>query len=147
MVSARRFGAPARNDGGRDGVSEEVGAGSLDSVEVGRGEEHVEQALEGLAQVEEDKEGPVEEPCPCLELGEGRGLRVDDIPKILDFCQGRLPLSQQDIRGEFTPVGREIEVVRGGKDEEVVKEVGGIAICAERILVLSKVVQRVDLVQ
>jgi hypothetical protein len=89
----------------------------------------------------------VEEPCPCLELGEGRGLRVDDIPKILDFCQGRLPLSQQDIRGEFTPVGREIEVVRGGKDEEVVEEVGGIAICAERILVLSKVVQRVDLVQ
>jgi hypothetical protein len=135
----------ARYDGGSNDIAKQVGAGCLDGVEVGRGKEHVEQALEVFAEVEKDKQGPVQEPCPCLELVCAVG--IDNVAEILDFGEGRFPLSEQDIAGKLPPVCREVEVVRGREDEKVVEKVGSIAVGAERVLVLAKVVECVYLLE
>ena len=81
--------------------------------------------------VEIDKERPVDEPRAGVKLGEGRfwevvgvgGCRgeegggrpgVDGFSKSVEFLEGDFPSAGEDVRGEFAPVGRVVEVVVGG---------------------------------
>lgn len=106
-TAARRVGVFAIENGGGNDVSQEVRARGLDSVEVRGREKHVEQPLECLAEIKVDKERPVQQPCPRLQLGERVGLRVNHVLQVLNIRQRRLPLTRQDVGGELAPVGRE----------------------------------------
>ena len=120
MVPPAGRGVFAVQNSRRDNVSQEMGTRRLDRVQVCRRQKHVEQPLQGLFQVKVHKEGPVQEPCSRLELSERVGLAVDHVPQVLDVGERGFPLTRQDVAGEFTPVGRERQVERGGKDQKVV---------------------------
>lgn len=147
------FGSSAGDDGGGNKVSEEVGARGLDGVKIGRGKEHVEQTLAALvfSEIEKHKQRPVKQPCSGLKLSERLGKRgtvrvVDGFAEVSNLHQSSVPFTVEDVGGEFTPLGREVELVRGRENEEVVEEVPGRAIVTEGVLVLTKVVKGIDLV-
>lgn len=125
----------------------------MDGVEVGGGKEHVKQALAALvlSEVEKHKERPVKQPCSGLELSERLGKRgtmgvIDGLAEVSDLHQSSVPFTIEDVGGEFTPLSRDVKLVRRRKNEEVVEKVSGRTVVTKRVLVLTKVVKGIDLV-
>lgn len=92
-------GATAASNNGGDQVPQDPGARGLDGVDVGGGEEHVEDGFPGTLGVEEGEEGPVDQHRSVVELGTGvvEQLGVDVFPHILKFVNGRLPVGLEDL--------------------------------------------------
>lgn len=93
----------------------------------------------------------MKQPCPGLELSERLGKRgtvgvIDGLAEVSDLHQSGVPFTVEDVGGKFTPLGRDVELVRRGKNEEVVKKVSGRTVVTKRVLVLTKVVKGIDLV-
>lgn len=137
-------------DGGGDEVSGEVGTRSLERVEVRRGEENVEQSGPPVLVVEEDKETPVEQPTPGLQLDARLGLFlgqgvVDHLPELLESGQRSVPFTRQRVAQQLSPVSRHVQVERRREDEEMVQVRRCSEVVTVRVLVVSVVVERVDL--
>lgn len=88
-------------------IAKDPGAGGLDGVDVGWGEEEFGQSLAGGLVVEEGVERPVDEPGAVFELGKrvGKESGVDVLTDLLDLLHGVLPLLGQDVGGKLTPSG------------------------------------------
>lgn len=146
LLHARVAGAAAAGDDGGDQVAQCPRARGLDGVDVGGGEEEVEEGVAGGVAVEEGEQGPVDEPCALLQLGEGvvEELGVDVLLDLHQLLEGRVPAGGQDLGGELAPCGGRHLVVVGGEDTELVEEVGGPAVVAAAVLEVAEVVKGVN---
>lgn len=139
-------GTVAAGDNGGDQVPQDPGARGLDGVDVGGGEEHVQNGLAGLVPVEEGEEGPVHQHSSVVELGTRvvEQLGVDVFPHVLELLHGRLPVGLQNLRGQLAPGRAGNLVVVGREHSELVEHVGGRAVLAASELELTKVIKGVD---
>ncbi len=105
-----------------------------------------------------DKKRPVNKPRPRVQLGKGwfgcggicggrggqqrcRRPRIDEFPEAVKLLKSNVPSCNEDIRGEFTPMSRRVQVIVGRQNAEMVQVVSGTAVVSIRILEFSKVVQ------
>ena len=158
---------PAREHGGDGDVAQDPGRGGLDGVEVGGGEECLEEESAASGVVEVDEEGPVHEPGTRVERREGlrvrrccrrgrgrcsgrreRGCactRVERLAQRVELLERHVPLAREDVRGKLAPVRGRVQIGVGGQHAEVVEVVGSARVVPVRVLELSKVVQCGDL--
>lgn len=139
-------GAAAAGDDSGDEVAQDPGAGGLDGVDVGGGEEHVEDGLAGGLGVEEGEEGPVEQHGAVIELGArvGEEAGVNALANIFELVDGAVPVCAEDFRRELAPGCGSDAVVVSGEDAELVEHVCGGAVLAAAEVELAKVVELVD---
>lgn len=138
--------ATTAGDNGSNQVSQDPGARGLDGVDVGSGEEHVQDGFPGTLPVEEREKGPVEKHCSVVELSTGvvEKLRVDVFPHVLELIDSRLPVGLEDLGGQLTPGSSRDLVVIGGQNSELVEHIGSGTVLAASELELTKVVESVD---
>lgn len=86
--------ARAAGDDGGNQVTQDPGARSLDGVDVGSREEHVQDGLAGGIRVEEGEQSPVDQHSAVVELRAGvvKQLGVDALTHILHLVDGRFPV-------------------------------------------------------
>jgi hypothetical protein len=127
-------------------ISQDPGAGGLDCIDEGGGEEELADGVPSGLVVEEGEECPVDEPCPVGELCEGvvEEFGIDGFLDLLDFFHCGLPVRGEDFGRELSPCcGRDFIVV-GGQDSKLVEEFGCSLVVAAAVLKIAKVVQNID---
>lgn len=134
--------AAVRDDGGCQ-VAQEPGAGGLDAVDEGLGEEELGELIARGLVVEHGEESPVSEPGAVLELGKGVAEKagVDALLHLHDLLQCGLPVGGENVGGELTPRGSAGLVVVGGQNAVLVEQVGGAAVVTARVLELAVLVE------
>jgi hypothetical protein len=150
---------PVCDDGG-DEVAQDPRAVCLDGVDEGGRVEHLSEGLARGLVVEEREERPVDQPCAVLQLCEGvvEEARVDELFKLVDLLDSRVPVYGQNFAGEFAPGGRALFVAVGGlsrqhflldsssqtyQHAEAVEQLSGMRVDATAVLELAKLVQLV----
>lgn len=145
LLEGRVAGAAAAGDDGRDQVPQDPGAAGLDGVDVGGGEEHVEDGLAGALEVEEGEQAPVEQHGAVVELRARvvEELGVNVLADVLELLERRLPVGGEDLGRELAP-GRGVDlVVVGREDTELVEHVGGGTVLAAAELELAELIEGV----
>ena len=138
--------APVRNDGSGK-ISQNPGTVGLNSVDEGWGEVEVGQNVSGGLVIEKGEQGPVDQPGAMLKLGERvvEEFGVDGLLDLVDFFHDNIPLGGQDVAGKLAPSGGSDLVVIGGKDAELIEEMGGIGIAPTTVLKAAVVVEHVNI--
>lgn len=96
-------------------VSQDVRTHCLDCIQIERFvQEHLNDKITALSVIEEDQDGPVDQPCPLLKhLNVGKiAVVVDVFPQAIQVFQGRLPVQSQNFGGQFAPEHIQIILIR-----------------------------------
>lgn len=135
----------AAGDNGGNQVPQNPGARSLDGVDVGSREEHVQDGFPGTLKVEQGEERPVDKHGPVVKLSsrvvEESG--IDALSDVLKLINSRLPVCGEDFGSELSPCSSGHLVIVGGENSELVEHIGSRAILTASELELSKVVQSI----
>lgn len=145
LTSVTGAGAVGDDSGGQ--VSEDPGAGSLDSVDEWCGEEEIADSVASWLVVEEWEESPVDEPCAVVQLCEwvAEELGVYGLLDLCDLLHSRFPVGGKNLRSKLSPGCSGNLVVIGGEDSELVKKLGSCSVITAAVLEVSEVVKNVDL--
>lgn len=95
----------AAGDDGSNQVTQSPRARGLDGVDVGGGEEHVQDGVAGSIKVEQREERPVDQHGAVVELSTRvvEKLGVDSFADVLELVDGRFPVGGEDLASELTP--------------------------------------------
>lgn len=146
LLGGRVAGTGAAGDDGGNQVAQDPRAAGLDGVDVGGGEEHVEDGLAGALVVEQGEQSPVDQHGAVVELSAGvvEELGVNVLADVLELVDGSVPVGRKDFASKLAPRrGRDLVIV-GGQNAELVEHIGGGAVLAASELELAKVVEGVD---
>lgn len=97
--------AGAAGDDGSNQVAQGPRARGLDGVDVGGGEEHVQDGVAGSIKVEQREQRPVDKHGAVVELSTGvvEQLGVDSFADVLELVDGGLPVGGENLASELTP--------------------------------------------
>lgn len=98
----------AVGDDGSGKVSENPWARSLDGVDVGGGEEEVDENILSGVVVEEWEKSPVNQPGAVLQLSQWvvEKLLVNHVLNLLNLLHGGIPVHEEDLTSKLTPGSR-----------------------------------------